>query len=84
MKSTEKRKNDRKLAQFRELVQIPGIRRNGKHNYIGSVLDAHGKLQHNRVDIADVFSEFYSDLHAKHEGSSEDTALELLLLLQSL
>ena len=26
-------------------------------------------------DIADVFSDFYSDLYAKREGSSEDTAL---------
>ena len=67
LKARKNAKIDRILSQFRDIKQICMVKRSGKHDYIGSVTKATGELQHDRQLIADVFSDFYSDLYARRE-----------------
>ena len=60
-------KIDRILTQFRGLKHIANIKANGKHSYLGGVLNKEGKLQNDRCSIADVFADFYADLYACRE-----------------
>ena len=54
------------LKEFRGLRQIADARQNNTRRRLGSVYDAHGELQTDRVKIADVFAEFYENSYSSH------------------
>ena len=65
MRARKQAKIGRILEEFRGLKHITSIKKYGKRNYIGSVLGADGTVKTGRQDIADVFSDFYSELYRR-------------------
>ena len=62
--------------QFKGIKEIAGIKKNCKHDFIGTVKNSQGELQSDRQGIADVFADFYSDLYACRGATASADAME--------
>eukprot|EP00973_Karenia_brevis_P021321 2931529-Karenia_brevis.AAC.1 len=73
MRKHKREKIQERLHEFRNLKSISGIRSNGQHRLLQSVVDKNGNVQEDRQQIVDVFADFYTDLYSSsNSGSVEE------------
>ena len=65
------------LEEYKDLQRLAAIRCEGKVKFITSVIDQHGVEQYDRIDIANVFADFFETLYSDAEQKfTQDEAVE--------
>jgi len=78
LRESKRQKIAERLAEFKNLKSISGIRANGKKHLFNAVQNKAGELQTDRQDIMDTFAEFYEDLYtSKGPASNYDDETEV-------
>ena len=64
-----------KVAAFKDLRSISGIKKRRKKHNMVSIKDAGDRLQTSRQDIMDVFADFYEELYKSHADNKYNAAI---------